>query len=120
VFDSSTGFVLPDKSMLSPDASWVEKSRWESLTTAQQEKFAPLCPDFVMELKSPSDSIKYLKDKMKTWIKNGCRLAWLIDPESKEVTIYRVDGSVELKAFNENLDGENVLPGFSFDLTKLG
>ncbi len=118
-FDSSSGFLLPDTSILSPDAAWIEKSKWDSLTQEQQEKFAPICPDFIIEVKSPSDSMKYLSEKMQLWTRNGCRLGWLIDPEKGEVTIFRPNGIRESKPFLKNLDGESVLPGFIFDLTSL-
>ena len=81
VFDSSTGFTLPNKADRSPDASWVEKSRWSALTPEQREKFIPLCPDFVIELVSPSDSLKKSQEKMQEYMENGCRLGWLINPE---------------------------------------
>lgn len=119
-FDSSAGFILPDGSMRSPDAAWIEKKRWESLTPEQQEKFAPLCPDFVIELRSKSDSLSLLKDKMVGWIKNGCRLAWLIDPLEKESYVYFQDGTVErISGFDRKLSGYDLLPGFELDLSKL-
>lgn len=118
-FDSSAGFRLPDGSMFSPDCAWIEKSRWEQLSAEEQEKFAPLCPDFIVEIKSPSDSIKYLKEKMILWINNGCKLGWLIDPEEKKTYVYRADGSIQISDFEHSLSGENVLPGFNFDLKKL-
>lgn len=118
-FDSSSGFRLPDGSMLSPDCAWIEKSRWENLSAEEQEKFAPLCPDFIAEIKSPSDSLKYLKEKMTSWINNGCKLGWLIDPEERKAYIYRADGSIEINPFDRPLSGENILPGFNFELKKL-
>jgi len=84
VFDSSTGFLLADKSMLSPDTSFIDKSKWEAIPIEKQEKFPPICPDFIIELRSPSDELKYVKGKMDVWIKNGCRLAWFIDPIEKK------------------------------------
>lgn len=119
IFDSSSGFRLPDGSMLSPDCAWIEKSRWENLSAEEQEKFAPLCPDFIAEIKSPSDSLKYLKEKMTSWINNGCKLGWMIDPEEKKAYIYRADGSITINQFDQPLSGENVLPGFSFEVKKL-
>lgn len=119
-FDSSAGFVLPDGSMRSPDAAWIEKKRWEGLTPEQQEKFAPLCPDFVIELRSKSDSLSVLKDKMTEWMKNGCRLAWLIDPIEKESYIYRQDGTVQkISGFDNRLSGDDLLPGFELHLSRL-
>lgn len=119
VFDSSTGFVLPDKSMMAPDASWIEKSRWQTLSIATQEKFPPMCPDFVIELKSPSDDLNYVTDKMLLWMKNGCRLAWFINPEQRQATIYRSAENISTYSFDETLSGEEILPGFTLELKKL-
>lgn len=116
-FDSSTGFTLSDGSVLSPDASWMPLEKWEKLSIAEKEKFASVCPDFVIELKSKSDNLNTLKNKMLKWIENGTRLAWLIDTANKQVFIYRADDSIEIiKGFNNKLSGENVLPGFKLDL----
>jgi Uma2 family endonuclease len=120
VFDSSTGFTLPDTSMRSPDASWISKERWESLTPEEQEKFPPLCPDFVIELRSKHDNLAELQSKMKDWISNGCQLAWLIDPENQQVFIYKQEGLAKIiSGFDNTLSGENILQGFSFDLKSL-
>ncbi|MDL5044457.1 Uma2 family endonuclease [Oscillatoria amoena NRMC-F 0135] len=119
VFDSSTGFVLPDKSMMAPDASWIEKSRWQALSVATQEKFPPMCPDFVIELKSPSDDLNYVTDKMLLWMKNGCRLAWFINPEQRQATVYRSAENISTYSFDETLSGEVILPGFTLELKKL-
>ena len=94
-FDSSTGFKLPNGAERSPDASWVKLDRWEALTPSQMEKFIPLCPDFVIELRSPSDRVKNLQKKMEEYMDNGARLGWLIDPKNRRVYIYRPDGEVE-------------------------
>ncbi|NJS12670.1 MAG: Uma2 family endonuclease [Microcoleus sp. CSU_2_2] len=119
VFDSSTGFTLPNKADRSPDASWVEKSRWEALTPEQKEKFIPLCPDFVIELVSPSDSLKKTQNKMQEYIENGCRLGWLINRKKREVEIYRPGRDVEILQSPQTLDGEDVLPGFVLNLAKI-
>jgi len=119
VFDSSTGFLLGDKSMLSPDASWIEKSRWEAIPPEKQEKFPPICPDFIIELRSPSDEFKYVQNKMKVWIKNGCRLAWFIDPIEKKAFAFYPDTSVKEYSFLDTLTGDDVLPGFKLSLKKL-
>ncbi|WKZ59946.1 MAG: Uma2 family endonuclease [Cyclobacteriaceae bacterium] len=120
IFDSSAGFKLPDQSVLAPDAAFVVKQRWESLTDEQQKKFAPLTPDFIIEVRSESDSLSQLKSKMDDWIRNGCRLAWLIDPIEKKAFIYRPNESVtSIDNFNSKLSGEVVLPGFELDLSKL-
>ncbi|MFM7854529.1 MAG: Uma2 family endonuclease [Flammeovirgaceae bacterium] len=118
-FDSSGGFILPDGSMHSPDAAWIKKERWEALTLDAQEKFAPICPDFVVELRSKSDSLSQLKSKMEKWVTNGCLLAWLIDPIEKKVYIYAPTSQVrEIEGFDNQLSGENVLPGFMLDLKR--
>ncbi|MEG4998269.1 Uma2 family endonuclease [Microcoleus sp. B4-D4] len=119
VFDSSTGFTLPNKADRSPDASWVEKSRWQALTPEQREKFIPLCPDFVIELVSPSDSLKKTQEKMQEYIENGCRLGWLINRKKREVEIYRLGRSVEILQSPQTLSGEDVLPGFVLNLQKI-
>ena len=119
VFDSSTGFTLPNKADRSPDASWVEKSRWSALTPEQREKFIPLCPDFVIELVSPSDSLKKTQEKMQEYRENGCRLGWLINRKKREVEIYRPGQDVEVLQSPLTLSGENVLPGFVLTLQKI-
>ena len=119
VFDSSTGFTLPNKADRSPDASWVEKSRWSALTPEQREKFIPLCPDFVIELVSPSDSLKKSQEKMQEYMENGCRLGWLINRKKREVEIYRPGQDVEVLQSPLTLSGENVLPGFVLNLQKI-
>ena len=120
VFDSSTGFRLPDGSVLSPDAAWVPRADWEALSREEQEKFAPICPAFLVELKSPSDSLRALQEKMEAWIDNGARLAWLIDPGEERVYIYRADGSrEEIDGFDGAASGEDVLPGFTLELDAL-
>ncbi|MBE9161031.1 Uma2 family endonuclease [Tychonema sp. LEGE 06208] len=119
VFDSSTGFTLPNKADRSPDASWVEKSRWQALTPEQREKLIPLCPDFVIELVSPSDSLKKTQEKMQEYIENGCRLGWLINRKKREVEIYRLGRSVEILQSPQTLSGEDVLPGFVLNLPKI-
>ncbi len=119
-FDSSGGFTLPDRSMRSPDIAWIKKAKWEALTLDEQKKFAPVCPDFVIELRSESDSLVQLKSKMIKWIANGCQLAWLIDPTEKKSYIYKANQSVtEIIGFDKKLSGENLLPGFELDLKKL-
>ncbi|MEB3279496.1 MAG: Uma2 family endonuclease [Lyngbya sp.] len=116
-FDSSGGFKLPNGADRSPDASWIESEHWESLTSEQREKFLPLCPDFVVELRSASDRLKTRQDKMKEYRDNGAKLGWLIDPKNKQVEIYRPNQEVEIQENPQSLSGENVLPGFVLDLT---
>ncbi|MEW6212126.1 MAG: Uma2 family endonuclease [Acidobacteriota bacterium] len=111
-FDSSTGFTLPNGAKRSPDAAWIKRERWESLTEKEQEGFAPLCPDFVMELRSPDDSLSTLQDKMVEYIENGAQLGWLFDPKARRVYIYRPGSDLELLDNTETISGESVLPGF--------
>ena len=116
-FDSSSGFQLPNGADRSPDASWVKLERWQTLTPKQQEGFAPLCPDFVVELRSKSDNMEPLREKMREYIANGACLGWLIDRKNQKVEIYRCDRDVEILDNPNTLSGENVLPGFVLNLT---
>ncbi len=118
-FDSSTGFELPNGANRSPDAAWVSQSRWEALTPAQQEGFIPLCPDFVVELRSKTDTLKDLQAKLVEYIENGARLGWLIDPQQQRVEIYRPGQAVEILAHPSTLSGEAVLPGFTLSLKRV-
>ncbi|MEH2245205.1 Uma2 family endonuclease [Nostoc sp.] len=118
-FDSSTGFTLPNGAERSPDASWVKIERWNALTPEQQEKFAPICPDFVVELRSRTDSLKELQEKMQEYIENGAQLGWLIDRKNKRVEIYRPGKDVEILDNPGSLSGENILPGFVLDLQQI-
>lgn len=119
-FDSSGGFRLPNKAMRSPDTAWIKKERWERLSKEEQKKFAPLTPDFVIEIRSESDSLKELQAKMLEWVENGCRLAWLIDPVEQKAYVYKPEGLIRtVDNFNEKLSGEDVLPGFGLDLSVL-
>jgi Uma2 family endonuclease len=118
--DSSVGFILPNGAMRSPDVSWILKERLIKFTPEEKKRFLKTCPDFVIELKSPSDQLKQLQDKMGEWVSNGCRLAWLINPEDETVAIYRKDGSKGMvSGFDNELDGEDVLPGFKLQLSAL-
>ncbi len=119
VFDSSTGFCLPNKAVRSPDVSWVLKSRLAKLTRKQWRRFLPLCPDFVLELRSSSDRLPDLQTKMDEYMQNGARLGWLINPLSKEAFIYRPGLAVEHLDNPTALSGESVLPGFTLELTRL-
>ena len=121
VFSSSTGFLLPDGSMLSPDGSWLPLTDWITLSSKERKGFAPICPDFIVELKSPSDSLKVLQTKMGVWRTNGVRLGWLIVPETETVYVYR-EGRADhetVTGFDHDLSGEPVLPGFALDLREL-
>jgi Uma2 family endonuclease len=115
-FDSSTGFKLPNGADRSPDGSWLRLERWNALTQEQQTKFIPLCPDFVVELLSPSDSLKVAQEKMREYIDNGVRLGWLINRKSRQVEIYRQVQEVEVLESPITLSGEDILQGFILNL----
>lgn len=115
-FDSSTGFILPNKATRSPDASWVSRDQWQALTQTQQQKFLPLCPDFVIELRSPTDTLHKLQEKMQEYIDNGTQLGWLIDRQNRTAEIYQPGRSVEVLDNPSSLNGEPILPGFILDL----
>ena len=107
---------MPNGGDRSPDASWVSRERWEALTPEQKRKFPPLCPDFVVELRSPTDSIREVREKMQEYMENGARLGWLIDPQTQIVEIYRAGREVEVLQSPSTLSGEDVLPGFVLDV----
>ncbi|MBD2277493.1 MAG: Uma2 family endonuclease [Dolichospermum sp. DEX189] len=116
VFSSSTVFTLPNGGKRSPDVAWIANERWESLTIQEKEKFARICPDFVIELRSRTDSLSQLQEKMQEYLNSGLRLGWLIDPQNQQVEIYRQNQSVEIVSLPTSLSGENVLPGFILEL----
>lgn len=119
-FDSSTGFKLSTGAERSPDASWIKLERWDSLTSEQKQKFAPICPDFIIELRSPSDNLKPLQEKMAEYMKEpGVQLGWLIDRKHRRVYIYRPGVPVETLENPETVSGEPVLPGFVLNLSKI-
>jgi Uma2 family endonuclease len=111
-FSSSTLFKLDNGALRSPDAAWVRLAHWQVLTPEEQAGFPPLCPDFVIELRSPSDRLKSVQDKMQEYLENGLRLGWLIDPQNQQVEIYRPGQPVQIVPLPANLSGEDVLPGF--------
>jgi Uma2 family endonuclease len=115
-FDSSTGFSLPNGAKRSPDAAWIRRERWESLTEQQQEGFAPICPDFVLELRSPDDSLSALQDKMVEYLENGARLGWPIDPKTRRIYVYRPGLPVECLENPESISGDPVLPRFVLNM----
>jgi Uma2 family endonuclease len=115
-FDSSGGFKLPNGATRSPDASWIPLEKWQNLTREEREKFIPLCPDFIIELRSKNDSLKSLQEKMKEYIDNGTKLGWLINPQDQKVEIYREDQEVEILEHPLILSGENILPNFVLNL----
>lgn len=118
-FDSSTGFELPNGANRSPDASWVRKERWEALTSEQRDSLIPLCPDFVVELRSKRDSLTKLRAKMQEYMENGTQLGWLIDPKNKRVEVYRMGQTVEVSENPIALSGESILPGFTLSLQRI-
>jgi Uma2 family endonuclease len=118
-FDSSTGFTLLNGAERSPDAAWVKLERWNALTPEQQKKFAPICPEFVVELRSPSDNLEPLKTKMQEYIDNGALLGWLIDRKNRQVYIYRPGVALECLDHPATVSGDPVLPGFVLDLSKI-
>lgn len=123
VFDSSTEFKLPSGAYRCPDVAWVKLERWQALTKEEQKRFPPICPDFVIELRSESDVLEKLRLKMREYRDNGARLGWLIDPQTPLVEIYRPQQDVEVLNFSVDcppqLFGEEVLPGFILDLTMI-
>ena len=118
-FDSSTAFKLPNGATRSPDVSWIKRERWEALTPEQQEKFSPLCPDFVIELRSPTDSLTDLQAKMEEYINNGARLGWLLDPLEQRVYIYRPGIEPEILDHPQEISGGPELPGFTLNLQEI-
>ncbi|NEP80609.1 MAG: Uma2 family endonuclease [Okeania sp. SIO3B3] len=119
-FDSSTGFTLSTGAKKSPDASWIKLERWNSLSQEQKEKFAPICPDFVVELMSPSDSLKTLQAKMTEYMEEpGVKLGWLIDRKQQKVYIYRPGMPTECLENPESVSGEPVLPGLVLNMQKV-
>ena len=121
VFDSSSGFTLPDGSMRSPDVAWVSKVKWEQLSAEQHRSFAPICPEFVIELKSGSDPIEHLQTKMQqVWLKNGTLLGLLIDPDGEITYAYQSENPVEvLEGFDLKINCDPILKGFELDLSLL-
>lgn len=115
-FDSSTAFKLPNGAIRSADVAWVERQRWESLDPGQRQGFPPLCPDFMLELRSPSDSLSILQAKLQEYLDNGCQLGWLLNPQAQQVEIYRPGQGVEILNTPISLSGEKVLPGFQLSL----
>jgi Uma2 family endonuclease len=118
-FDSSTVFILPDGSRRSPDAAWILRERFDALTSEQRRGFPPMCPDFVLELRSPTDRISDLIAKMNDYLANGARLGWLIDPETRAAYVFRPGQPMQTIESATALDGEAVLPGFVLDLEEI-
>lgn len=118
-FDSSAGFTLPNGAKVSPDASWIKRERYEALTEEEREQFAPLCPDFVIELRSKMDRLARLQAKMVEYVENGARLGWLLDPAARKVYIYRPGREADTLENPEAVEGDPVLPGFRLQLNEI-
>jgi Uma2 family endonuclease len=118
-FDSSTVFSLPNGAKRSPDLAWVVNERWTALSKRERAGFPPICPDFVVELRSPSDSIDFLREKMEEYVTNGAQLGWLIDPFERRVYVYRPGAEVEVLEDPETVSGEPLLRGFTLDVRGL-
>lgn len=118
-FDSSSGFTLPNGANYAPDAAWIRSEWWNALTLEQQEKFAPICPDFVIELRSKTDSLTRLRVKMREYIENGAQLGWLLDRHNQRVEVYRPNQEVEILIAPKTMAAEDVLPGFELELQKI-
>jgi Uma2 family endonuclease len=118
-FGSSGGFTLPNGAVRSPDAAWIKRDRWEAIPPELRKKFAPICPEFVIELRSESDNLRILQDKMQEYIDNGTQLGWLIDRKQRRVFIYRFNIAVEVLDNPKTLYGEPLLPGFALDLSQV-
>jgi Uma2 family endonuclease len=118
-FDSSTGFKLPNGASRSPDAAWVRRSRLAGLTREQKQKFLPLCPDFAIELRSPTDHLQAVLDKMQEYLDNGAQLGWLLDPLTRRVHVYRPQGPPEILEAPNTVSADPLLPGFALDLRKI-
>ncbi len=116
-FSSSTIFKLPNSADRSPDAAWIRRERWEALTPEQRRKFPPIAPDFIIELRSATDDLEMLRDKMREYMDAGVQLGWLINPQQQQVEIYRQGQDVEVRNLPTELSGENVLPGFNLSLS---
>ncbi|MBD2327474.1 Uma2 family endonuclease [Alkalinema sp. FACHB-956] len=116
LYDSSTGFRLPNGAIRSPDAAWISQTRWDALTPEQRQKWVPLCPDFVVELKSPSDEIEDLRLKMQEYLDNGSQLGWLIDPDTQTVEIYQANSPIAVLSQPTELSAPDLMPGFVLNL----
>ena len=116
IFDSSTGFKLPGGAIYAPDLAWISQNRWDALPVTERQGFAPIAPDFVLELRSPDQHFGDLKNKMEDYIAAGCRLAWLIDPQARKTWVYAENGDIQTIPFEEVLSGGTVLTGFDLRL----
>jgi Uma2 family endonuclease len=118
-FDSSTGFTMEDGAERSADTAWILKERWEALPLSERKRFARITPDFVLELRSEDQSMPKLREKMEEFMENGCRLAWLIDPQNRRTLVYTVNGEIQTVSFDEVLTGADVMPGLELKLADI-
>jgi Uma2 family endonuclease len=118
-FDSSTGFKLPTGSDRSPDVAWIQQERWDALPEEMRQRFAPISPDFVVEIRSGDQEMVILKDKMEEYIESGCRLGWLVDPKNRKTMVYSDNGDIQTIPFDEVLPGGEVLPGFEIKMADI-
>ena len=119
IFDSSTGFKLSNGADISPDVSWIKQERWEAIPEDLKQRFAPITPDFVAEIRTGDQNLNYLKDKMEEYIACGCRLAWLIDPKNRKTWVYYENGDIQTIPFETSLNGGDVMPGFDLRLADI-
>jgi len=118
-FGNTAGFILPNGAIRSPDASWIKRAKWDSLTADQRKRFMPFCPDFAVELRSPSDTLTELNLKMLEYLENGMSVGWLIDPFKRKVHVYRPGEEVIILDNPETVSADPLLPSFTLDLTKI-
>lgn len=118
-FDSSTGFKLPNGADRSPDVAWIRNERWQTIPEEQKQRFAPITPDFIAEIRTGDQNIAYLKDKMEEYMSCGCRLAWLIDPKNRKTWVYYENGDIQTISFETPLSGGEVMPGFELRLADI-
>ncbi len=118
-FDSSTGFKLPNGATRSPDVAWIPLKKWDKLSLKERQKFLPFCPDFIIELRSPSDDLKETQEKMQEYMENGCFLGWLINPQDRQVEIYRQGKTKKILDNPQTLSGENILPEFELNIASI-
>lgn len=116
VFDSSAGFILPNGAIRAPDASWIPLEKWNQIPSEEKERFSRICPDFIIELISPSDNLKDTQQKMQEYRENGAKLGWLINPKNRQVEIYRQNQDIEILDNPNTLSGQNILIGFELNL----
>jgi Uma2 family endonuclease len=118
-FDSSTGFKLPNGADRSPDTAWISNERWNALPAEQKKKFAPIVPDFVLELRSDDQNLSELREKMNEYVDCGCRLSWLVDPQNRRTYVYSANGDIQTVSFDDALSGSDVMPGLEVKMAEV-